>query len=508
MGRSITTQREGGVSTRKQTQSTNLCGKLLRRSPSSEREFGQGFVSTNGGGGGGSRSPPSVAAPQAAWGCGFGTDEIADSGPAAASPSSTALLVAGSSATAPSIVSGSRFGPPANAAIVVACSSPPPMQNERASSSASSASMPVEATEDPDSWEPPASSSGGHPGLRRRSAEADQSTTSFKAARHRSRASPLGALAAPLVAPRGSHSSQVELQATAVRPNLAHSDWGQAEATSSTSQGYFFDAAMGRPSASSSVSTGGRLAESSAGGGAASPSLDSAVRAESSSSPPPGPSSAVARATRRKGSDDEGSVATVLSSLSTAPDASTEPDTITVDESAAAESVPDCLSQTRSESAKNIDMLSTCDGASEPPDSAAAWAAASGGGSGPRCSSEGGGSEADDELIFMLERPFDGLETILEEDDFGEGGACPRSPTKIPSARSINLGHQTRAASSRSICGQSGRVGDPVSRWPLTSPEPLSSELVRTSPCAEVSPCSEGSAGVLSNSFKTSMELS
>jgi hypothetical protein len=163
---------------------------------------------------------------------------------------------------------------------------------------------------------------------------------------------------------------------------------------------------------------------------------------------------------------DVGSVATIVSGPSTTFTAVDSEDTTTIFESAATESIPDFVSITRSDMS-GFDDRRLGSEPSEPPDST---------------SSACGAVEAEDDLTFMLERPFIGLETILEEED-----ADDSERTKAPWLSF--QAHQARQTSSwRSVCGHSGPVGDPASSWPLCSPEPLSAELARTAPCAEVAP--------------------
>lgn len=75
------------------------------------------------------------------------------------------------------------------------------------------------------------------------------------------------------------------------------------------------------------------------------------------------------------------------------------------------------------------------------------------------------------ELEFMLERPFFGLETILEEDDL-------EAPV-LASSRHSSLAHGPRRST-----GQLGPLGLKRDSWgPLKAPEPLSVEMMRPSLC-------------------------
>jgi len=80
------------------------------------------------------------------------------------------------------------------------------------------------------------------------------------------------------------------------------------------------------------------------------------------------------------------------------------------------------------------------------------------------------------ELEFMLERPFMGLETILEEDDL----------RIVPSNSTCNYLQSCKGASAqrRSGSGQLGPLRLPADPWgPLTAPEPLSVEMMRPALC-------------------------
>jgi len=211
---------------------------------------------------------------------------------------------------------------------------------------------------------------------------------------------------------------------------------------------------------------------------------------------------------------DAGSVQSVMSGTNTATtaiDLSTEPeDTTTIFESAATESLPDFVSISRSDPPGIDDRISSLDLQGEPPDSAAALAALN-------RARASGAVEDSDHLLFMLERPFAGLEPIFEEEDSDD----ERLPSKgaavqlgrAPSTTSFQTFQthqfQTRQTSSwRAVCGHSGPVGDPASRWALRSPEPLSAELARTAPCTEVSrPLSPYNAQGQGFSPKSSVDL-
>jgi hypothetical protein len=148
------------------------------------------------------------------------------------------------------------------------------------------------------------------------------------------------------------------------------------------------------------------------------------------------------------------------------------PDSITAGASAATDSIQNSRSYAEITDDNVTEM-------SEPPDGPAAWAVTS---------SEGNSTEgplADDEypdhldLSFMLERPFDGLETILEEEECDNEGAASH---RLPRSFSSTSFQVCRRSGGR----HSGPVGDPVFfSSSLSSPELVSSELVRTSPCSE-----------------------
>jgi hypothetical protein len=300
-----------------------------------------------------------------------------------------------------------------------------------------------------------------------------------KVGRSRSRAAPLGGLAEPLVPPR-SIASSVEFQAPALRPNLLGEDW-QYDLSPTSS---FKD--LENVACRSSMTTAASVMAGNGGNELPLPSCCSAASPRSSECDfgmaivPDVDLKQSCRRSKRHGSD-AGSVATIMSGLSTV-DRSTEPeDTITVFESAATESLPDFLSISRSDNTETDRSSVLGFETSEPPDSAAALAAAS------ACARV---IQAEDDLAFTLERPFAGLEIILEEDD--PDNEC-HGTTAVQLGMSMSRlsfqAHQARATSSwHSVCGHSGPVGDPASHRALASPEPLSAELARAAPCTEVMP--------------------
>jgi len=433
MGRSMPlgrAEREGGVSTRKTPSQSSLCRRLLKRVGSpSETDAIRGPDGTL------SRNPSlgNPGAPQAAW----GDDNLCSKASASFASSSgstdravTVAVVCGSAAKG---LGGSSCHQKASEG-----SATESTFSCRTTSPRSSIQSPD--VEDSSWWEPPPSNSSSSTSLPQRKNEAEPISSPSKYARGRSRAAPLGGLAEPLVR---AGSSTVDLQATALRPNVVDEEWLQIEKTCSD----------GSRTTSASVVNAGRARLS---------------------SPP-----------KRCDSGDDCSLAR-SSCNSTVPDASST-DTNTVFESLATESSPEYLSASRSDPAGSDDRMGMPyngrrgSDASDPPDSAAALAA---------LSRAGGGKEVEDDLAFMLERPFAGLETILEEQD-SDDDRPPGSPVVLRrsvSTSSFNTFQgRLNTGAWRSVCGQSGPLGDPSSLWPLR-PEPLSAELARAAPCAEVPP--------------------
>lgn len=87
-------------------------------------------------------------------------------------------------------------------------------------------------------------------------------------------------------------------------------------------------------------------------------------------------------------------------------------------------------------------------------------------------------------LEFMLERPFFGLETILEEEDLVQ--ALPSTTASL---------RRSLTASRRSLAGPLGVLPD--SSGPLQAPEPLSVEMMRPSLLASASSADSNLAGQL-----------
>lgn len=317
--------------------------------------------------------------------------------------------------------------------------------------------------EDLSGWEPPASSTV----TRLKSGEADQ-TSSHRSSRCRSRASPLGALAEPLAPHRSSLSGgAVDLQATALRPSVAE-DWWQADLRNGAEERSSLQVPFGQHV------IGDRGRKSSPKQSAGQISNDSLEDIQSGDLSASGPASVpiyAARPTTRKGSETEGSVhsASLVSVIST--DTAVETDTL--HESAASDSLPENTSRSHHSDFPEDSLLGT--EPSEPPDTSSNFA---------ECSTYSEVASIEDDhlsLSFMLERPFAGLETILEEE-----GDVDDTGLKLPRSCSNSSVHtQVRSScSKRTVCV--GPLGDPTAMWwPLSSPEPLSSELLRTSPCAE-----------------------
>jgi len=330
--------------------------------------------------------------------------------------------------------------------------------------------------EDTSWWEPPlsgaGSSCGSEPPLtlvvarasphRWRDGEADQSSS--QSSYCRSRASPLGGLAEPLSKPR---SGAVEFTAEPVRP-LADEDWLQV-GTSSSSSSKIGDAG-GAPRRSSDDSSCCSAVGSESGERRFSDS-DESLRMPR------------LRVRLRKDSDADGSIVTTTSEQSgrSTEDSATDRHT---------DSLPDF---SMSDHMPSFD--DRCSEASEGlPDSAAAMSF-----------SNSAGAARDwkeDDFPFMLERPFAGLETILEDEDSDNESnqRFPDSPDRLAMRTATPTARQ--CASLRTGFGHSGPVGDPASSGLQCSPEPLFQELSRAAPCAEVDP------GIPHNALKPSVDAS
>lgn len=289
-------------------------------------------------------------------------------------------------------------------------------------------------------------------------------TTSCTAVQGRSQAAPLGALAEPLTPNRGQRAGSfsgavVELQATAVRPDVAE-DWWQAGAGA----GDRVRKPLARDESAGRIST------------------DSLGDFQSVDLFPPSITTATStsRRTTRKGSETEGSVHSACSnSLVSIITTDTLAETDPLHESAASDSLPENTSRSCFSDGLLSDGLEDSTHGSEPPDSAPSWAATSSNIADFSTNTEAASIEDDPIcLSFMLERPFAGLETILEEQDDDD-----ETVLKLPRSCS-NTSFQVRQSGSKRAVSR-GPLGEPASRWPLSSPESPSSELLRTSPCAE-----------------------
>lgn len=340
--------------------------------------------------------------------------------------------------------------------------------------------------EDMSWWEPPLSGAGSSRSesplavaraspQRWRDGEADQ--TSPQSSCRRSRASPLGGLAEPLWKPS---SGAVQFRAQPVRP-LADEDWLQAETLPAA-----MTFIMPPSSYSSKIGdTGGttrRLASSDEA------SCCSAARSESGERRF-SDSDEFLRMPRqhvklRKDSDADGSIVTITSGQSgrSTEDSATDKHT---------DSLPDFSMSDHMTSSDD-----RCSEASEgPPDSAAALAA----------SSNSAGAARDwkqDDFAFMLERPFAGLETILEDQDSDNEESQRFSDSAERLAMRIATPTARQSLSLRTGFGHSGPVGDPASSGLQCSPEPLFQELSRAAPCAEVDPA------IPHNALKPSVDAS
>jgi len=498
--------REAGVSTRKAspTSPSSLCRWLLKRPSDSD-------LSGDGGQKGGSSfytSTSSGHSRQAAWCngplesddflCSSGSDNK-ETSTSLASP----LTPNGSGSGAVYRDGAKRFNTPPQDPVRVCVSSPTSCPgivvqpvagageaspHEVISKNKSWADVSVVSTsdlEDTSWWEPPLSGAGSscssEPPLtvskalpsRWRDGEADRSPSQSSCCR--SRASPLGGLAEPLSKPR---SGAVEFTAEPVRP-LADEDWLQA-GTSSTARTII------TPSSSSKIGDAGgvprRLSSSDDS------SCCSAVRSESG---------------ERRVSDSDESLRLPRLRVRLRKDSDADGSVVTTNSGQSGRSTEDTATDRHTDSLPDLSMSDhmplfddRCSDASEGlPDSAAALAASSN-------SACAAGDWKEDDFAFMLERPFAGLETILEDQDSDneEHQRFPDSPDRLAMRTATPTARQS--ASLRTGFGHSGPVGDPASSGLQCSPEPLFQELSRAAPCAEVDP------GILHNTLKPSVDVS
>jgi len=305
------------------------------------------------------------------------------------------------------------------------------------------------------SSEPPLTLAGGLAlSAQWRNSEADRIGSPTSRVR---RASPLGGLAEPLWKPR-SESAAVELQVALVRP-LANEEWLQIETSKGDVSVPSKNGDPGRPPQRSLSSPGDDLPDAS--------SCSAVTDVDGSLLPR-------LRVRLRKGSDAadsvDGSIVTIRSGIS-----SEDPDTTTNGQT---DSLPDFSTSDPGDPpfcACRSEASATSEGL---PDSAAALAALS-----HSCAAK---EPKEDSLTFMLEAPFAGLETILEDDDSDDEQA---ERSERPERLIVRSGSAMGFSSWRSGRGHSGPVGDPdpsTSSW--LSPETLSQELSRAAPCAEVAP--------------------
>mmetsp|Transcript_4295 Transcript_4295/g.7143 ORF Transcript_4295/g.7143 Transcript_4295/m.7143 type:complete len:549 (-) Transcript_4295:52-1698(-) len=320
-------------------------------------------------------------------------------------------------------------------------------------------------------------------------------TSSTRRTPARTRASPLGALTTPLVPRGGNSSASTAVQAETLRPAVVGEPWPQADdsdagmelrsttsaspSTTSPSTGTASPTPMQTAAVASvrppATVAGSRTTNGAAAcAGVASPESCSdcgASSVDASTSTIPGSTGAAGHSAMRKGSN-----CSALSGVSTAVAAQSAAESRETEEG----SIRDWVTVDESDSAAADDLL-----AREPPPGAEISEEHSESVSGVGVGSDGSvhsvGAEAGNDLEFMLERPFFGLETILEESDLDQ----PASSSRVPKSPSF----QARGSFSGSrLCGQPGPLGFPESfsaemMKPLNTIEPLSAEKMRPTLC-------------------------